>query len=280
MAQGQAGHPLSAIIFAIARESRSEFFRQPCPGPLKAARCEERMAVFQRILEIGSNGHLCAVWLLISYNQAMLNAFLIVIALMAFGVVHSLLASHEAKQIAQRLIGTNVATATYRLVYNVLAFATILPALYLVFRLPNQELYRFPAPWDSIVLGLQVLAAVGLVYSVYQMDVWFFLGVRQLGEPPQLGVRYSIDSTSTPQLVTNGLYRFVRHPLYTTSLIVLYLASPMSLNWLAFAIGCNVYFLAGSIFEERKLVREFGSAYRVYQQRVPRLLPRPWRWLR
>jgi protein-S-isoprenylcysteine O-methyltransferase Ste14 len=210
----------------------------------------------------------------------MLNFFLIFLTLMAFGVVHSVLASHDVKLLAQRLLGRNVATATYRLLYNVLAFITLLPALLLVFRLPDRELYRFPAPWDSIALGLQVLAGVGLLYSVYQLDAWFFLGVRQLGEPPQLGVRYSIDATSTPQLVTNGLHRFVRHPLYTTSLIVLYLASPMSLNWLAFAIGCNVYFFAGSIFEERKLVREFGAAYRFYQQRVPRLLPRPWQWFK
>ena len=210
----------------------------------------------------------------------MLNALLIFITLMAFGIIHSLLASHQAKQFAQRLLGVNVATATYRLVYNVIAVATVLPALYLVFRLPDRELYRFPAPWDSIALGIQVLAALGLVYSVYQMDAWFFLGLRQLGEPPQMGIRYSIDSTSTPQLVTTGLHRFVRHPLYTTSLIVLYLASPMSLNWLAFAVSCHAYFFMGSIFEERKLVREFGTAYRAYQQRVPRLLPRPWRWLR
>ena len=87
----------------------------------------------------------------------------------------------------------------------------------------------------------------------------------------------SIDSTSTAQLVTDGLHRYVRHPLYTTSLIILYLISPMSLNWLAFAVSCHVYFYLGSIFEERKLVREFGVAYRVYQQRVPRLVPQPWR---
>ena len=207
----------------------------------------------------------------------MLNASLIFVTLMAFGVVHSLLASHPAKLFAQRLIGVNSATATYRLVYNILAFATILPALYLVVRLPDRELYRFSAPWDSLALGLQALAAAGLLYSVYQMDVWFFLGLRQLGESPQSGMRYSIDSTSTPQLVTTGLYRFVRHPLYTTSLIALYLTSPMSLNWLSLAVGCNIYFFVGSIFEERKLLREFGGAYRAYQQRVPRLLPRPWR---
>lgn len=210
----------------------------------------------------------------------MINILLIFITLMAFGIIHSLLASHEAKQFAQRLLGRNVATATYRLVYNVLAFAALLPALYLVFRLPDRELYRLPEPWDSIAIGIQVLAVLGLVYSVYQMDVWFFLGIRQLGEPPQLGARYSIDSTSTSHLVTSGLYRLVRHPLYTTSLLALYLVSPMSVNWAAFAVSCNIYFFIGSIFEERKLVLEFGDTYRLYQQRVPRLLPRPWRLFR
>ena len=203
----------------------------------------------------------------------MFNALLIFVTLMAFGLIHSLLASHTAKALAQRLLGRNIAAATYRLLFNVAALITFVPALYLVFALPDQQLYRFPPPWDSIALGVQALAALGLVIAVFQMDAWFFLGLRQLGEPS------SIDSTSTAQLVTGGLYRIVRHPLYTFSLIALYLTAPMSINWLAFAVSCNVYFYLGSIFEERKLVREFGDAYRAYQQQVPRLLPRPWRWL-
>jgi protein-S-isoprenylcysteine O-methyltransferase Ste14 len=48
----------------------------------------------------------------------------------------------------------------------------------------------------------------------------------------------------------------------------------MTLNRLALAVGVHVYFWIGSIFEERKLVREFGDTYRDYQRRVPRLLPR------
>jgi protein-S-isoprenylcysteine O-methyltransferase Ste14 len=85
-----------------------------------------------------------------------------------------------------------------------------------------------------------------------------------------------LNSTSTARLVTAGLHRYVRHPLYTTSLIVLYLVSPMTVNRLAFVIGVHLYFFVGSIFEERKLVCEFGEAYRQYQRKVPRLLPRPW----
>lgn len=188
-----------------------------------------------------------------------------------FAVLHTALASHGAKALASRLPGARVAAAAYRLIYNAIALGSIAPALYLTWTLPDRELYRFPVPFDSIALVLQGLAALGLAYSVYQMDWAFFLGLRQLVEPP---ANTSIDSTSTAQLVTTGLHRFVRHPLYTTSLIMLYLVSPMTLNRLALVVGVHVYFFVGSIFEERKLVREFGDAYRDYQRRVPRLLPR------
>jgi protein-S-isoprenylcysteine O-methyltransferase Ste14 len=202
----------------------------------------------------------------------MLNSVLqIWAALIVFAVIHTALASHGAKSLAARLLGAHVAEATYRLIFNVAALVTIAPALYLAWTLPDVELYRWPAPFDSIVLLIQGLAALGLAYSVYQMDWAFFAGLRQLGGPP---ANTTIDSTSTAQLVTSGLHRFVRHPLYTTSLILLYLVSPMTLNRLALVAGIHVYFWIGSIFEERKLVREFGEAYRDYQRRVPRLLPR------
>lgn len=199
------------------------------------------------------------------------SVLLICAALFMFAVSHTALASPAAKASAARLLGARVAEAVYRLIYNAIALAAIAPALYLAWTLPDVELYRFPAPFDSIALALQGLALIGLAYSVYQMDWTFFVGLRQLIGPP---AHTTLDSTSTAQLVTTGLHRYVRHPLYTTSLIILYLVSPMTLNRLALVVGIHLYFWIGSIFEERKLVREFGDAYRDYQRRVPRLLPR------
>ena len=49
----------------------------------------------------------------------------------------------------------------------------------------------------------------------------------------------------------------------------------MTPNLLTLNIGVTLYFWIGSIFEERKLVREFGDAYRAHQARVPRLFPWP-----
>ncbi len=194
-------------------------------------------------------------------------------ALIVFAVIHTALASHGAKAIASRLLGAHTAEATYRLIFNAAAVVSVAPALYLIVTLPDLELYRLPAPLDSIALLIQGLALIGLAYALYQMDWTFFVGLRQLiGQDTQT----TLDSTSTAHLVTTGPHRFVRHPLYTLSLVLVYLVSPMTLNRLALAVGVHVYFWLGSIFEERKLVHEFGDAYCDYQRRVPRLLPRLW----
>ncbi len=198
------------------------------------------------------------------------EVILIVISVALFGIIHSALAAYQAKSMAERALGHNLATSIYRLAFNLIAVLSIAPALYWTLALPDRELYRFPEPVNIVALIAQALAGLGVVYSVYQLNFFFFAGLRQL-----IGTnRFVLESTSTARLVTNGLHRYVRHPLYTTSLIFLYLTSPMTINRLALIVSFNLYFYLGSIFEERKLVREFGAAYRHYQTQVPRLIPR------
>jgi len=85
------------------------------------------------------------------------------------------------------------------------------------------------------------------------------------------------DSKAPPKLYTGGAYGWVRHPLYFFSLIILWLIPAMTVNILAFNLGASLYFYIGSIFEERKLVAEFGDVYREHQRSVPMLIPVPFR---
>jgi protein-S-isoprenylcysteine O-methyltransferase Ste14 len=198
----------------------------------------------------------------------------ILIALFGFGLLHSALAAESTKARLRRLIGARHVHGWYRVAYNILAVLTVLPALVLAVVLPDRELYRIPAPLSYMAFGGQALGLIGILYSIHQLDVMHFSGLRQVRGWISGVERRSASDTSTSRLVVDGLHRYVRHPLYTSSLIVLWLISPMTINRLAFDIGVTVYFIIGSIFEERKLVREFGDAYRDYQRRVPRLLPR------
>lgn len=81
-------------------------------------------------------------------------------------------------------------------------------------------------------------------------------------------------------LLQDGLYGWVRHPRYLGGTLGL-VASALFANHLGTYLVVLI-FLPGiyviAVLEERELVARFGNAYRAYQQRVPRLLPRRWRW--
>lgn len=112
------------------------------------------------------------------------------------------------------------------------------------------------------MFGGQIIAALLLLTAFLQTDALSFVGLRQLFE-----------SEKTGTLVTRGLYRVVRHPLYTFGLLFIWLTSTVSQNSLTVYIGATLYTLVGAYFEERKLLRDFGEAYAEYRRVTPMLIP-------
>ncbi len=79
--------------------------------------------------------------------------------------------------------------------------------------------------------------------------------------------------SAPPVLRINGFYKWVRHPLYTFSILYFIAAPAMTQNGASFAIGAAFYFYIGAIYEERKLERVFGEAYVNYKKHTPMLIP-------
>jgi protein-S-isoprenylcysteine O-methyltransferase Ste14 len=196
---------------------------------------------------------------------------IILIAMTAWGMLHSLLASLAAKARARRLLGTRTADAVYRFAYNLVSVLTFLPVTVLTGLLPDRPLYRFPFWLVLIAAPVQLLAALAAGFVLWQVDLPRFLGLRQLGR----WLAGQPDPRDPPRLYTGGLYGRVRHPLYFFSLVIIWLTPVMTTNVLAFNLCATLYFWIGSIFEERKLAAEFGEAYRAHQRQVPRLIPLP-----
>ncbi len=76
-------------------------------------------------------------------------------------------------------------------------------------------------------------------------------------------------------VVTQGAFRYVRHPLYLSSL-VFYLAlviSTLSLPAFVFWIMVFVFYNDIAGYEEQLLLRKFGDAYQTYIQQTGRWLP-------
>ncbi len=115
--------------------------------------------------------------------------------------------------------------------------------------------------------GLSVLAAVltaaGLLFSVWAR--W------------SLGANWSASVTikDRHELVTNGPYGVVRHPIYTGMLLAL-LGSALAVGeWRAvFALALAALALGRKRrLEERWMLQQFGEAYRTYARTVPALIP-------
>jgi protein-S-isoprenylcysteine O-methyltransferase Ste14 len=188
-----------------------------------------------------------------------MSIFILLLASAIWGVIHSFLASHLAKDLFRLKVG---GMDFYRLAYNVFAGISFLPILYLMATLPNQRVYEVPSPWNLVMFGGQLLSIILLLVAFLQTDSLSFIGLRQLFEKEESGA-----------LVVHGLYKTVRHPLYTFSLLFLWLTPSVSQNSLTVYIGSTFYILIGAYFEERKLLREFGAAYARYQKSTPMLIP-------
>jgi len=196
---------------------------------------------------------------------------IILTALIVFGVVHSWLAGQNVKQGFRRRVGDRVYEGFYRLAYNLLAVVMLAPVGLLLIFAPGNVVWQVEsAPLALLLNGLRLLGLAALGVALVQIDLARFAGLAQVlayfsGQPLPL---------PDEPLQTGGLYAHVRHPLYVASLLILWPAPTMTEALLAFNVGATAYFLLGSIVEERRLVRAFGSAYIRYRQHVPWMLPR------
>jgi protein-S-isoprenylcysteine O-methyltransferase Ste14 len=195
-----------------------------------------------------------------------MGTFYIVVASILWGIVHSILASHGFKHIVRNIFGAPAFYRLYRLSYNLFALASFLPIMLMLITFPDRMLYSIPSPWVYVLTIMQGLAALVLIAGVMQTGFREFSGLAQLA--PSYG------DSKPSGLVVDGLYAYVRHPLYSAGLFFIWLSPEMSVNRLALWIVFSIYTVIGAYFEERKLLRDFGSEYADYKARTPMLLPR------
>jgi protein-S-isoprenylcysteine O-methyltransferase Ste14 len=117
--------------------------------------------------------------------------------------------------------------------------------------------------------GLRWAAAV-LAVACYLMSLYSWL---------LLGRHWSmaIVPGQTSRLVTGGLYRWVRHPIYSLSMALM-LASAVVVPTAPMALVACLHLVAMNLkarYEERHLAKSFGPAYAEYCSHVARFWPRP-----
>ncbi|WP_243316686.1 methyltransferase family protein [Geothrix paludis] len=197
------------------------------------------------------------------------NLMLLSLAWVAYAALHSSLASLGLKRAVAAHLPRLV--SAYRLAYNLIACLALLPILWLLVYRPGAWVWRWTGVGAWVMNGLALVAVGILVAWPAGYDLGEFLGWRQLR------MRRGMAEDLEPFRIS-ALHRFVRHPWYSLSLVILW-TRDMNAARLVSAGWITIYFIVGSWLEERKLLARFGGAYRDYMDRVPGLLPRPWRIL-
>ena len=184
------------------------------------------------------------------------------LAWLSFAAGHSALAHAPLRDWAKRRLGR-----WFRLSYNL--FATVhIAAVWLVgvwlFRgIPTAAQ---PAAVDGGLLAVQIVGWAVLLVGLRGYDLGRFSGLTQLRD------RAGADPADDEPLRTDGLHRYVRHPIYTGGLLILWGQAwgPMGI---ATAVWGSLYLVIGARFEEHRLLRLFGPAYAGYRARVPAFVP-------
>ena len=79
----------------------------------------------------------------------------------------------------------------------------------------------------------------------------------------------------TTLLVTKGIYRYIRHPLYT-SLFLLAWGVFFKKPWLPavlLAIGASLFLFITAKFEEKLSLKKFGAEYAEYMKHTKMMVP-------
>ncbi len=198
---------------------------------------------------------------------AWLRLWPLAVYFIGWALLHSALASLKVKRWAAALFGEEF-HRWYRLLLVLISVATLAPMMGLLAVSPIRILYAVPMPWRAVMLAGQIAAGIALLIAMWQAGVAHFLGIAQaLAEHPQ----------ATGQFQVRGFFRYIRHPRYLFTALLLWLTPVMTYGVFVLNILITLYFIISSIHEERRLRHEFGADYEAYCEQTPRFFPRPGR---
>ena len=185
---------------------------------------------------------------------------------LSFGLGHSVLAGGAIKQRLEPLFG-----ATYRLSYNVFAVFHI-GAVWVFGRMAlDATPFALEPGIETALTAVRLLGVIVLVLALREYDLGLFSGLKQIRERKKGAAEYG-DGGGDEALVTDGLHRFVRHPLYLGAYMIFWGGAVGDFG-LATAVWGSLYLFIGARHEERSLLALYGEAYAEYKRRVPALIP-------
>lgn len=134
-------------------------------------------------------------------------------------------------------------------------------------------LFPFVPEWFDVVRyeGTPLLQLIGILFALtaVPMGISVFTNIGK-------NITDTVETRKNHELITTGIYRHIRHPLYTTGFCFFVGLGLLSSNWLillfSFVVLITLY--VRTFTEEKKLIEEFGNRYVDYMTATGKFLPK------
>ena len=130
--------------------------------------------------------------------------------------------------------------------------------------------------WVENAFGAQELLSWLLLFVSIVLVVWSVILLRRLGRPrPTAEGSPVFEWENTETLVTTGIFRYIRHPMYSSLLFLAWgaLLKSVSIMTVVLAVIATLAIAATAKAEEAENVAQFGQEYRDYMMRTRRFVP-------
>jgi protein-S-isoprenylcysteine O-methyltransferase Ste14 len=150
--------------------------------------------------------------------------------------------------------------------YRFFAWETIL-ALFLI----NARFWFYqPFAWNQLIAwSLLLLSLIPLMFGVHALRTRGRPARRREGDSSLLGFE------RTTQLVTTGIYHYIRHPLYSSLFLLawgIFFKSP-SLPGIVLAVTATLFLVATAKADETECAQFFGIQYQEYMKKTKMFIP-------
>jgi protein-S-isoprenylcysteine O-methyltransferase Ste14 len=186
----------------------------------------------------------------------------------AWCILHSATISVSVTEYFKKRLGHRF--RFYRLFFNLVAILTLIPVTLFAYSVRTQAIFS----WNGYM-------RIGQVFLLGVAVLLFLLGGRHYDLRQVLGIKQIKEGitskaiTDTGELATSGVLGIIRHPWYLAAMLLIW-TRQMDLSAIFVNVILTFYLTVGIFLEERKLVREFGEKYLIYQKRVSMLIPFKW----
>lgn len=129
----------------------------------------------------------------------------------------------------------------------------------------------------------KIIYIPAFIYSIFLPlklgTAWFYVGlpITLIGFIAGVMVILNWAASAPGEPVTNGLYRYSRHPMYVTAFVFFLGVSIATASWVfllftILLISASFYFAP---IEEQSCLEKYGDAYREYMVRTPKYIGIP-----